>query len=108
MQVDQLREWVGKVRERLPRGTSYSDTVEAIAQALDGATGSQVIGVRIRGVDGDERELRGRLVVGADGHRSTVARLNARVIVRALLIDRRVRRAVAREVEQAVVRSRSA
>jgi hypothetical protein len=38
--------------------------------------------------------------------------LNARVIVRALLIDRRVRRAaaraVAREVEQAVVRSRSA
>jgi 2-polyprenyl-6-methoxyphenol hydroxylase-like FAD-dependent oxidoreductase len=38
-------------------------------------TGGQVIGVRIRGVDGDERELRGRLVVGADGHRSTVARL---------------------------------
>jgi hypothetical protein len=38
--------------------------------------------------------------------------LNARVIVRALLIDRRVRRAAARaaarEVEQAVVRSRSA
>jgi hypothetical protein len=30
---------VDQVRECLPRGTSYNDTVEAIAQALDGAVG---------------------------------------------------------------------
>jgi hypothetical protein len=38
-QVNSLREWVDHVRERLPRGISYSDTVEAIARALDGAVG---------------------------------------------------------------------
>jgi len=38
-QVDELRQWVDRVRERLPRGISYSDTVEAIARALDGAVG---------------------------------------------------------------------
>jgi hypothetical protein len=54
MQVDRLREWVGKVRERLPRGTSYSDTVEAIAQALDGAVG---VGVGPTNLDQIRRDL---------------------------------------------------
>ena len=37
--------------------------------------GRRVVGVRARRSDGREFELRGRLVVGADGHRSPLARL---------------------------------
>ena len=37
--------------------------------------GAGVVGVRVATPDGDERELQGRLVVGADGHRSKVAEL---------------------------------
>lgn len=37
--------------------------------------GRRVVGVVARRIDGDRRELRARLVVGADGHRSRTARL---------------------------------
>jgi AAA domain len=53
-QLDLLREWVGQVRERLPRGTSYGDTVEAITRALDGAVG---VGVGPTNLDEVRQEL---------------------------------------------------
>jgi len=37
--------------------------------------GARIVGVRVAAPSGGERELRGRLVVGADGHRSKVAAL---------------------------------
>jgi flavin-dependent dehydrogenase len=37
--------------------------------------GARVAGVRVQDADGDERKLRAPLIVGADGRRSTVARL---------------------------------
>jgi menaquinone-9 beta-reductase len=48
-----------------------------LGHAADGLlrTGSTVVGVRARTAGGDTRELRGRLVVGADGYRSKTAEL---------------------------------
>ena len=53
-QVDRLREWVVQVRGRLPRGTSYNDTVEAITRALNGAVG---VGVGPTNLDEVRRDL---------------------------------------------------
>ncbi len=53
-QVDRLRQWVDRVRERLPRGISYIDTVEAITRALHGAVG---VGVGPTNIAEFRREL---------------------------------------------------
>ncbi|WP_219463049.1 NAD(P)/FAD-dependent oxidoreductase [Nonomuraea rhizosphaerae] len=57
---------------RSPRVTAArsSRVTAARAAPVTGASGSRVVGVRV----GDE-EIHARLVIGADGHRSTVARL---------------------------------
>jgi menaquinone-9 beta-reductase len=60
--VEAAREQGAEVRERC--------TVEALLWRA-----GRVAGVRYRDVDGVEREVASRLVVGADGRRSTVARL---------------------------------
>lgn len=50
---------------------------EAVLREEPGAEGGQgrVNGVRLRALDGSERELRAKLVVGADGRGSTIGRL---------------------------------
>jgi hypothetical protein len=53
-QVDRLRQWVDRARERQPRGTSYIETVEAIERALDGAVG---VGVGPTNLDEFRREV---------------------------------------------------
>lgn len=61
--VDTAREAGAEVRER----TRVRDLVRD--------TGGRVIGVRFKTRDGQEGEIRARLVIGADGRSSTVARL---------------------------------
>ncbi len=58
--VDTARERGAEVRE----STEFRDLIW---------NGGRVCGVRIKDAEGDERELRAKLVVGADGRRSTVA-----------------------------------
>jgi hypothetical protein len=53
-QVDELRRWTERVRQRLPRGTGYIDTVEAVARALDGAVS---VGVGPASLNDVRREL---------------------------------------------------
>lgn len=60
--VDTAREAGAEIRERTKVTVLLRD-------------GDRVTGVRATGPDGEERELRASLVVGADGRRSTVARL---------------------------------
>lgn len=59
--VDTAREAEAEVRER--------HTVTALVRE-----GRRAVGIRYRDPDGDERELRAPLVIGADGRRSFVAR----------------------------------
>jgi hypothetical protein len=59
-QVQHLTDWLSRTRAHLPRGTTYSDTVEAVAKALEGALDAGI------GIPIDVLELRRQLAAARD------------------------------------------